>query len=76
MPWENKVQGKVYLSFIVSKSGKLDNIEIARGIGYGADEAAIQLLKNSPKWIAGKQRGREVHCKMMVVVDFDLESNT
>ncbi|GAB5527440.1 MAG: hypothetical protein Roseis2KO_53120 [Roseivirga sp.] len=67
---DSNVKGRVFASFVVDKDGAVHNIQLIRGIGGGADEAVVALLKNSPNWIAGKQRGREVNSRMQVVITF------
>lgn len=39
------VYGRVFLSFIVEKDGKLSNFKIQRKLGYGCEEAAIAAIK-------------------------------
>lgn len=56
----NNVNGKVILSFIVEKDGSLNDIKVLRGLGSGLDEEAKRVLKESPKWIPGKQNGKTV----------------
>lgn len=53
----NKVFGKIYLSFVVDTEGNLINPKIIKGIGYGIDESAIKLIKESKKWNPGIERG-------------------
>lgn len=53
----NKVSGKIYLTFIVGEEGNLVEPKIIKGIGYGIDENAIQLIKEAKKWNPGKIRG-------------------
>lgn len=67
---DSDVKGKVFVSFIVDKEGGLHNIQLLRGIGGGADEIALELLKNSPNWIAGKQRGIAVDSRMQIAIQF------
>lgn len=57
---EAGIGGKVILSFIIEKDGKLTDIKVLRGLGYGCDEEAIRVLKKSPAWKAGFQNGRAV----------------
>ncbi|GIZ08926.1 hypothetical protein FUMI01_16530 [Flavobacterium sp. UMI-01] len=54
----NSINGKIYATFIVKKDGKLGNIKILRGLGYGLDEEAIEVIKNCPKWTPAKTRGQ------------------
>jgi hypothetical protein len=67
---DSNVKGKVFATFIVDKQGSLNNIQLIRGIGGGADEAVLELLQNSPNWQAGKQRGREVNSRMQIAISF------
>lgn len=53
----NKVYGKMYLTFIVDKEGKLVEPKIIKGLGYGLDESAISVIKGAKKWIPGTIRG-------------------
>ncbi|MCU0444550.1 MAG: TonB family protein [Microscillaceae bacterium] len=66
------VDGKVFTEFIVDKEGKLTDIKIIKGIGFGCDDEAIRVLKESPKWKAGKQRGRNVKVRMSLPIYFKL----
>jgi periplasmic protein TonB len=66
------VDGKVFTEFVVDKDGTLDAIKIIKGIGFGCDDAAIKVLQNSPKWKAGKQRGRNVKVRMSLPIYFKL----
>ncbi|AOW08485.1 energy transducer TonB [Flavobacterium gilvum] len=54
---KNKVKGKIYMSFIVEKDGSLSGFKVIRDIGYGTGEEAIRVLKLSPKWIPGSNKG-------------------
>ena len=66
------IEGKVYVGFIVEKDGSLSNIRVFRGIGGGCDEEAVRVLKASPKWTPGKQRGKAVRQKMTIPIAFVL----
>lgn len=67
-----RIEGKVFVQFVVGKDGKLTNIEVIRGIGGGCDEEAIRILENAPKWKPGKQRGRPVLVKMVLPITFKI----
>lgn len=72
MAQENNVQGKVFLSFVVEKDGKLTDITVTRGLGSGTDEEAIRVLKASPRWNPGIQNGKPVRVKYNINVNFTL----
>ena len=54
------IKGNVFVQFVVEKDGKLSNIKVVKGLGYGCDEAVITCLRTSPKWKPGKQQGKIV----------------
>jgi TonB family protein len=68
----NKVEGVVYLVFVINKEGKVESPEILRGVGYGLDEEALRVVKQSPDWIPGMQRGQKVNVRMRLPVKFKL----
>ena len=59
------IEGRVFIQFVVERDGELTDIHVVRGIGAGCDEEAVRVLKRSPKWKPGKQRGRPVRQKMI-----------
>lgn len=66
------ISGTVFLSFIVDKNGVISDIEVLRAVGGGLDEEAIRVLKASPKWNPGLQRGRPVKSRMSIRIAFTL----
>jgi protein TonB len=66
------IEGKVFVQFVVGKNGELTDIQVIRGIGGGCDEEAIRVVKISPTWNAGKQRGRPVRVKMVLPITFKI----
>lgn len=70
---QSKIQGKVYISFIVEKNGTLSNIKVLQGIGGGCDEEALRVTKLMPRWKPGKTQGREVRVVITMPVVFVLQ---
>ncbi len=50
-------KGKVYVTFVIEIDGSVSNIRVLREIGFGTAEEAVRVLKQSPKWIPGQQKG-------------------
>ncbi len=67
-----RIEGRVFVQFVVDKDGNLTDIEVIRGIGGGCDEEAVRVLENAPRWQPGKQRGRPVRVKMVLPITFKL----
>jgi TonB family protein len=68
-----KVQGRVFLNFIVSKTGEVSDVKILKGIGFGADEEAIRVIQNMPRWEPGRQSGQPVNVRFNIPINFELE---
>lgn len=66
------IEGRVFVSFIVQPNGEITDIQPVRGIGGGCDEEALRVLKKSPYWTPGEQRGKKVATRMNVVISFKL----
>ena len=66
------VEGRVFVTFVVGKDGKIRDVEVARGIGAGCDEEAIRAIKAMPPWIPGKQRGNAVSVRFSMPIAFKL----
>lgn len=66
------IEGKVFVEFVVDKDGTITDVKAIKGIGAGCDEEAIRVIQSSPKWNAGKQRGRAVRVRMILPITFKL----
>lgn len=69
---QNKIQGKVYIGFVVEKNGSLSDFKVIRGIGGGCDEEAIRVLKLSPLWKPGYANGKPVRTSYTLPITFQL----
>jgi periplasmic protein TonB len=75
MAVDQHMQGKVWVSFIVEKDGRLSNIVVDRGAGYGMDEEALRVLKMSPAWKPGIQNGQPVRVRFNIPINFQLSDD-
>jgi protein TonB len=66
------VEGKVTLSFVVDKNGKISEVNVLRGIGSGCDEEAVRVMQNAPSWKPGKQRGKAVKQRCIMPISFKM----
>lgn len=46
---ENGISGKVYVTFVVEKDGRLTEIKVLRDIGGGCGAEAVRVVKTMPK---------------------------
>ncbi len=71
---ENGIQGRVVLSFVIEKDGRLTNVQVLQTPDRSLSEEAIRVLKQSPKWSPGKQRNQTVRVKYTLPVDFRVQN--
>ncbi len=67
---ERGVEDKVIARFVVEIDGSISTIKILDGPGYGSSEEAIRVLKKSPKWQPGYNKGKPVRVQLTVPIDF------
>jgi len=72
MAKESGIQGTVYVTFVVERSGAVTDVKILRGIGGGCDEEALRVVKNIAKLEPGKQRGKPVRVQFNMSIKFTL----
>lgn len=68
-----KIEGRVFVVFLVDKEGKITNVQTVKGIGGGCDEEAERLLRECQNWIPAKQRGKPVKVRMNIPIMFKLK---
>ena len=69
---EYNITGKVYVSFIVDRSGSVTNVKIVRGVDKNLDAEAMRVVKSLPKYKPGKQRGKSVRVMFTIPINFTL----
>lgn len=69
---ENGIQGNVVLSFFINEIGRIDDIRIEKGIGFGCDEEAIRVVSNMPQWRPYKREGKCMKMLCDLKIEFKL----
>ncbi|WP_460970532.1 energy transducer TonB [Spirosoma migulaei] len=65
-----KIQGRVFVSFIVELDGSRTDIIVLKGLGYGCDEEAMRVVRAMPCWEPGGQSGRPLRVKYNLPILF------
>ncbi len=68
----NKIEGRVYVSFVVSDVGAPENIKVVRGVHPLLDSAACRVITKFPKWNTKPPRGKYVPVTMTLPINFEL----
>jgi TonB family protein len=69
---KNKDEGKVYVSFVIDKKGKIKETLILRGVTPLLDSEAKRVIEGMPKWKPGKNDGKKVNVKYTIPINFKL----
>jgi TonB family protein len=69
---QNRIQGKVYVQFVVEKDGSITDIKVIREPGSGTGDESVRVMKLSPKWIPGKLNGQPVRVQFTLPIEFSL----
>lgn len=66
--------GKVFVSFVVKKSGKVASVKVVRSSGHKElDDAAIDVVKKMPDWTPGEKDGKVVNVAYTLPLNFALD---
>lgn len=68
------IEGRVTVQFIVNENGDVENAKVVRGIGGGADEEALRVVREA-KFEPGMQRGKAVRVRYALSINFRLEDS-
>jgi protein TonB len=67
------IKGKLYVSFVVDRDGKVVNITPKNCIGAGCEAEAVKLFEASPTWQPGFQNHRAVRVQYTVPISFIMD---
>jgi protein TonB len=70
---ENGISGRVFVQFAVNNKGEVVDVIVVRGVDPALDKEAVRVVKSSPKWTPGKQRGRPVKVQFTFPIVFVLQ---
>jgi len=67
---DNRIQGRVFLTFIVEPDGAVSNVTVVKGVDPIIDNEAVKAIQSSPKWSPGLQRGQPVRVRFSMWLSF------
>jgi protein TonB len=73
IPKEMGVSEKIFVQFVIDKSGQITKSTVVRGEDKHLKKEAIRLVNSIPKLKAAKQRGKPVPCSFTVPINFKLQ---
>lgn len=66
------LNGRVVCSFVVEKDGSLTDFDVLQSPDKSLADEVVRILKTSPKWEPGEQRGEKVRVKYTVPIVFSI----
>lgn len=69
---DNKIEGRVIVTFVVEKDGSISSIRVLSDIGSGCGAEVVRVLKLMPKWKPGMQKGQPVRVQYSLPVLFTI----
>ena len=66
------IQGRVVVTFVVKKTGRISHAKVVRGVDPALDKEALRVVRKMPRWIPGKMGGKNVNVRYTIPVDFRL----
>jgi len=69
---ENGIQGRVFIQFVIDKTGRVTRVTVAKGVDPYLDAEAKRVVQMLPNWSPGKQRGKAVPVTFVVPINFKL----
>lgn len=70
---KNEISGRVFIQFVVEADGSVSNVKVVRGADPHLDAEAMRVVKSSPIWKPGKQRGQNVRVSFTFPINFVLQ---
>ncbi len=71
---EQGIEGIVVVSFVIDKQGNVRDIKLIRSVSPSCDKEALRVIGLMPKWIPGRQRGKNVNVQYNFPFNFKLPS--
>lgn len=67
-----RAQGKVLVTFVINKDGKIGSARVVRGVHPLLDEEALRVVNNMPEWKPGKMHEKPVRVSYTMPINFNL----
>ena len=72
-PDQIDIQGKVIVSFIINKEGKVEDVKLEKKLFPQCDEQIQKIFYSMPPWIPGKKGGVKVNTLLLVPINFSIQ---
>jgi len=70
---KSKVEGTVYLKFIINKKGEVKDCTILRGVRADVDAAALEGVSMLRNWVPGMFANHNINFQYVIPIRFNLK---
>lgn len=70
---QRRISGRVFVSFILSAQGKVQDAHVVSGPGSGLNEEALRLVWLMPLWEPARANGQPVRVACTIPISFNAE---
>jgi protein TonB len=67
---KQKIHGKVFISFLVNKTGEVVDVKVERSIHPLLDDAAVKAVQSLPRFQPGMRHGRPIPVRHVIPINF------
>lgn len=71
-----RVEGEVWVNFVIGEDGMIKDIKTVKKLGYGCEEEAERVVRSMPRWRPATRNGRPISIHYKLPVVFELSANT
>jgi periplasmic protein TonB len=73
---DNNIEGTVNVQFTIDENGKVGNVKtMGNKLGYGLEDAAVQVVLQMPKWTPGKIKDKNVKAWYTLPIVYKMEES-
>jgi TonB family protein len=70
---QTKTQGKVFVRFLVDKTGKVSDVQVSRRADYFLDKEAVRVVSSMPNWTPSARCGEKLNIYVTIPVEFKID---
>lgn len=70
---KDKNEGTVFVQFVITETGQIEQIKVLRGVCKELDEAAVNIIKKMPDWKPATQDGKAISSIYTMPIKYKLD---
>lgn len=73
---KDNIEGRVMVQFVIDKTGKVGDVQVARSVSEELDAEAVRVVKSLPDFIPGRQDGKPVAVWYTLPIVFKIQGDS